>query len=380
MYYIPIAILTIFLYIEKKIGDKKQILFNIAFAILAFALCFRYGQGSDYFGYMGNYNTTDNHSEIGFLLVSYFFKKMGAPFELFAASISLFEMLCVYRAIRLYSPMGIFSLLLFYPTLYLTYCFSGLRQGIVIMFFLGFMIKWLQDDRVIKYLVACVILSTIHTAALILLPLVIIKKIKLNWLYFMLGGSFLCGVGVYFIPADLFSFIKIGAVQYYINNISISPFGLLERIVMFGLITYLIRNTTGNDKNNQIHFLYKIYVCGFIISIALFPWSLLSSRLGAMMKATEILILPMAYSNTEKEHLKKLLLLFVLMYVTLMTTKNLASYIQQGRYVGYNVITYPYLSVFNKERAHEIRKEDWQNYLRIYNWYRKIHKHAAIYR
>ncbi len=68
------------------------------------------------------------------------------------------------------------------------------------------------------------------------------------------------------------------------------------------------------------------------------------------------------------------------MYVTLMTTKNLASYIQQGRYVGYNVITYPYLSVFNKERAHEIRKEDWQNYLRIYNWYRKIHKHVAIYR
>lgn len=371
MYYIPIVILILFSYVERKVDDKKHILFNISFVMLTIMLCFRYGQGTDFYGYMGNYNLVDTHSEIGFLFISVLLKKAGVPFGWFVAGIALFEMGCVYRAIQLYSPLRIFSLLMFYPTLYLTYCFSGMRQGIVIMFFLGFMIKWLQDDKLIKYLIACMVLSTIHSAALILLPLIIIKKIKVQWLYWGVAAAFICGGTICVIPSKFLSFINIGAVRYYINNISISPFGLLERIVLFGLITYLMIKMADKDENGQMQFIYKIYICGFIISIAFFPWSLVSSRLAVMMKATEIILLPMLYKNIEDNNLKKILMVFLLMYITLMTTKNLLTYIQQGGYIGYNALTYPYLSVFNKKRANEIRKDEWINYIRMYKWYRK---------
>ena len=100
------------------------------------------------------------------------------------AVIALFQMLCIYRAIMKYSPYKLFSLLLVYPTIYLTYFFSAIRQGIVIAFFLGFMLEWIFTDKWLKYVVSCLVLATFHSSALVLLPLVFIKKInnKLFWL------------------------------------------------------------------------------------------------------------------------------------------------------------------------------------------------------
>lgn len=361
MYFIPFIVLSLFTIIEIQEKDKRHHLFYAAFLFLTIAICFRYGQGTDYFGYMNVFLRRD-HGEIGYTILQEVFGALGLPFELLAAVIALFQMLCIQRGIMKYSPYKLFSLLLMYPTIYLTYFFSAIRQGIVIAFFLGFMLEWLFEDKWLKYVIACIILATFHSSALVLLPLVIIKKIDNKMLWGGLGAAALIGILLFFIPAEWLSFIKIGAVQYHIQAIELSPLGLAERTVMFVMITYFYHKTRGNIQiisEEQLRILYRIYFCGYILAVLFFPWQLLSSRMGAAMKAVELILIPVF--ACEEKQIRKYIVSFMTAYVLLMTTKNIQSYINQNNYEGYNVITYPYYSIWDKEEAKKVAPDMWED-------------------
>lgn len=361
MYFIPFIVLSLFTIIEIQEKDKRHHLFYAAFLFLTIAICFRYGQGTDYFGYMNVFLRRD-HGEIGYTILQEVFGALGLPFELLAAVIALFQMLCIQRGIMKYSPYKLFSLLLMYPTIYLTYFFSAIRQGIVIAFFLGFMLEWLFEDKWLKYVIACIILATFHSSALVLLPLVIIKKIDNKMLWGGLGAAALIGILLFFIPAEWLSFIKIGAVQYHIQAIELSPLGLAERTVMFVMITYFYHKTRGNIQiisEEQLRILYRIYFCGYILAVLFFPWQLLSSRMGAAMKAVELILIPVF--ACEEKQIRKYIVFFMTAYVLLMTTKNIQSYINQNNYEGYNVITYPYYSIWDKEEAKKVAPDMWED-------------------
>jgi len=361
MYFIPFIVLTLFTIIEIQGKDKRHYFFYVAFLFLTIAICLRYGQGTDYFGYMNVFLKRD-HGEIGYTILQDVFGALGLPFELLAAVIALFQMLCIQRGIMKYSPYKLFSLLLMYPTIYLTYFFSAIRQGIVIAFFLGFMMEWLFEDKWLKYVIACIILATFHSSALALLPLVIIKKIDDKMLWGGLGAAALIGILLFFIPAEWLSFIKIGAVQYHIQAIELSPLGLAERTVMFVMITYFYHKTRRNIQiisEEQLRILYRIYFCGYILAVLFFPWQLLSSRMGAAMKAVELILIPIF--ACEEKQIRKYIVLFMTAYVLLMTTKNIQSYINQNNYEGYNVITYPYYSIWNKEEAKKVAPDMWED-------------------
>lgn len=67
MYFIPFIVLSVFTIIEIQEKDKRHYLFYAAFLFLTIAICLRYGQGTDYFGYM-NVFLKRNHGEIGYTI------------------------------------------------------------------------------------------------------------------------------------------------------------------------------------------------------------------------------------------------------------------------------------------------------------------------
>jgi len=284
-------------------------------------------------------------------------KLLGGGFESLIFVVSVFQMLCIYRAIMLYSPYKVMSLLILYPTIYLTYFCSGLRQGIVAAFFLGFMVEWLLEHKWLSYIIACIILSTIHSSSLILLVLLLVRELRIKELYLCLAGALMFGCFVYFTPTSFFSFIDIGSFQNQIQNISISYIGLIERIIMFIIITGVYRNfEMSNEHIDHIQILYKIYFAGFIISVACFPWGLVSSRLPMVMKAVEVILIPMLLKGNRMY--RQVLVAFMVCYSLLMTTKNISTYIGQGEYTAYNVVTYPYLNIGDKDFAHQVRSRN----------------------
>lgn len=59
-----------------------------------------------------------------------------------------------------------------------------------------------------------------------------------------------------------------------------------------------------------------------------------------------------------------MVLLYCIMICSLLYFKNIGSYISQGYYFDVNVVQYPYVSVFDRERIAEYRKDtgfaiDW---------------------
>jgi len=340
----------IFCCILETFCSNKKLIFYSNFGIMTLALCFRYGQGTDYFGYMLNYYLIDNHSEIGYKLLTGFLNSRNIPFELFIFCISIFTMICTFRAISLYSPGRMLSLLVLYPTIYLTYYFSGLRQGVVIAFFLGFMIKWVYEGKFIHYITACLILAGIHSAALILIPLVLLKRVSIRQLYLGILLSVMLGGIMLIAPQEILNFVNIGAFQVYMKGINISFMGLLERIVMFILVSVLVQGIPEDSVHYDfIIFLYKIYLFGLIIVFIFVTKSLISSRLSAFMKSVEVLLIPLLVQVNRKW--KQVIPAVMCFYALVMTTKNLESYVSQGKYEGYNAFTYPYISIFNKKTA-----------------------------
>ena len=127
--------------------NVQRLKYTVLMVVMTAVLSLRYGQGTDYFNYSDLYdmyssfelaikNPYNHYMEFLFRLICALFNTLGFSFCGFVAVVSLFNMFCLNRFLKEYSKNPIFSLLLFYPTFYLTYFFSIIRQAIVLSVFL----------------------------------------------------------------------------------------------------------------------------------------------------------------------------------------------------------------------------------------------------
>lgn len=169
-----------FVLIKDKL-DKW--LYYLDFIILTLFLCLRFGQGMDYSSYHHLYTLApdtfdmqapfwEKHGEIGWQCLMVLGKMFHVEFWVIMSLLSLLTMICVHLFIWDYcEKYKTLALVLLYPTVYLTYFFSAVRQGFVMAVFFGILLKWLLHNRYIPYMVGVLLLGTIHTAALLYLIL-----------------------------------------------------------------------------------------------------------------------------------------------------------------------------------------------------------------
>lgn len=371
--YATLFIVGSFSFIIKK--DSK-ILFNILFIIMAIILCFRYGQGTDYFAYrylyissptMLNfnniyYNSNYYHGEIGWKIINNICHSLGMPYELFICILSIIELICIYRFIMLYCrEYKCIALLLIYPTLYLTYMFSVIRQGLVICIFLGILLKLLIEKKYFKYSFIVLFLCSIHSATLLLLACPIIISFSNRTVYKCIGFLSIIGICISFgFGRRIFNlFLNIGFLETYLTNTNISYLPLLERILMALIIlySYMIYKKNYSYKNEQsLEIIMKLYMFGVGIYMLFFWSDIIASRLCYVFKPLEICLLIKMIFSLEK--FRTLLIIIVLCLCTLMFVKNTDSYIKQGDYYEDKWYKYPYVSIFNKEKINDVRVPD----------------------
>lgn len=362
-------------------GENKRI-FKIFIVILTSILVMRYGQGSDYYGYYLQYSRVNKdfslfvnslyHGELGWYIIIVIAKRMGMNFEIFIGIISAIMMYSIEKSIEKFSPYGVTSLILLYPTFYLTYCFSAIRQGLVMGLFLGFGLKLLFEKKLISYYILTILLVFFHKSALVLLLLPIICNIKKNkakfciFLLIFIGSMFL-GKGM----LKSVDFVN-GAIRYL--KVSISVMAILLRSILFYIVYKLHKENTLERKKvcakDEIEdTLYYIYVFGYIMFISLSFTSTLSQRVTMPLKATEILLIPILIKNYNNKIYSRILhfniikiggvrilasAMCILAILNIEVVKNIYSYIEQGNYYSWvNPINYPYSTIFNKEYIKE---------------------------
>lgn len=368
---------ALFVFSLFDLFSKKKVSMPFVFSslILLFIICFRYGQGTDYFGYYWLYNQVGTlseeltnfsvHGELLWRLIESLFKQMNIDFPIFAGIVGFITMVFTLLVIKKRSPYKVLSLFLLYPTFYLTYYLSGIRQGIVISSFLFLGIELLYEEKFIKYFIFTLFLSLIHTSAILLLMLPFLvkyKKINLKksfpFLLIIILIVFLSGSWKF-----IYSSVIAGA---NVIDIRISILGLFDRFIMFFIVCYLYskskkHNNIDSELKTYSDMLWKIYKIGFIIVCLLFFTSTFSQRMTAPLKVVEILLIPILIKNLHPNigQIKKDAFAFISIFLIILsieTYKNIAAFLSQGKY--YNWVkphNVPIVTIFNKDDIKKYR-------------------------
>lgn len=370
MYIALLIILTLFSIVELLNKLKKnKIIFIILSTVLTLILAFRYGQGTDYFAYYTQYLKTNSysslfineltHGEIGWHAIMVLLKRANISFELFIIMLSIIMMSSVCYSIYNYSPYRLTSLLILYPTYYLTYMFSALRQGLVMSIFIGFGIKYLLNKNYVKYFILISILSFIHNGALILIIIPILisfREILLEkyLIFFSIIGMVIAYSGI------IDKYFRDFRFYIYINN----SFSIMAVLIRLLLMYTIYKFHKSNDEKDVVEdLLYYIYVTGFSLFLILSFSGTLSQRLTMPMKSIETILLPLAFNNYEKSKTKPIvrlklgntkvypLIIAIILSLNVETIKNINAYIEQDNYYHWvNPINYPYGNIFNKDK------------------------------
>ena len=341
----------------------------MVFAVYTFILAIRYGQGNDYFAYELIFNQCDSleavtqglidvHSEILFQLICVLFNPIG--FKWFVVLVSVFQMSMLYRFCTKYSDNPILSFAIAYPTLYSTYFFSTMRQGLTMAIFLGLMYPRLKDKKYVLYYLLAAFCTGIHSSSVIYALVPIVRCLKLNELW---GLDLLClvigtAITLAFLVLVHFETLSGTAKLYLTSDVSVVSLGL--RVFKLLMLYVLMRYNKDKEAVRENETLMKMYATSLIM-YELLMWSpIISSRLAIFYEVVGIALLPNLL-KTEPLIRKGALALTVCLIVA-MTYKNISSYIWQIEYKCDNVLDYPYVTVFNADKIYEYRKNPYTYY------------------
>ena len=352
------------------ITDKPpRVLYFLFFVWLTVLLCCRYGTGSDYFAYQYIYVNCEwqgflqpvaseyIHGEKGWLLLCAICHSLGIRYELFVAIIGLTDMTLLDRFIRRFCQKKVLALLIAYPTLYLTYYFSALRQGLFISLFLAFVLQELLNHRIPQYYAGVIILSFIHSAALLLLVVPLFEKIDLTIKKIVIYSLMAVIVGIIIAITPIHNYLP-----YADRGISIAA--ISERAISLFIVLAITSTYYGKEEWNRLTKIVNYYSLGALLYFVLLSSSLASSRLTAVFKVLEICI----YSIVLRLEINKntaLTFTFVLLLTTTIFFKNIDSYIAQNGFPKETTVwTYRYYSIFDKrEIVHNRTNDTYVQYL-----------------
>lgn len=380
--WLVLCLLTLKQSVGKETRTAEKIEFWVCFLILTGILVFRYGQGSDYFGYRYNYYKIsdvaitfpnyDVHGETGYQLVCNIFRILHIPFEGLIAFISILQMGFLLVFLKRYKVAYPFALLLIYPTLYLTYLASGMRQGLAIAVFLGVLFPLLENRRYFAYIVGTLLCMTFHTVSVVFLVLLIPMKIrKVSTLQILTVLAWLAGCILSTQEGQsLIMALGISKLNYYLGNgASISLAAVAERLLFTGIITWLYLKLCKIGKcSDRFRFAYSCYLMAMALYGGLLWNELVASRTTSMLRFIEIYLLIYGIQQMRRGS-RYLLVVILVAFETFMTVKNIRAAIDQGPYVQeVMVATYPYVSVFNSQDIYKYRLVP-NKYINLPDWY-----------
>lgn len=384
LYLIVLIMLVGFSVYEYKKKKTQPVLYWVAFGVLTAMLVLRYGQGTDYFSYYHNFLSTptiwqlpellatDIHGEPGWLFINAAFRGFGIPFQVLVVLSSLLTMYGLHRFLSRHSTMMTVSLLLAYPTIYLTYAMSAIRQGLVLAIFLGFLIDWLYEKKYVRYILVTVVCALIHSSALVFLALFAVNFITIRLKPALLLIPVLAVAG--FLSSKLLVLLFDSFVFYANDGFYLLAVG--ERIISAGVIIFVFRDVLSSKetaRSSKLMFLLQIYLYSCLI-YSFLAWSArLGSRFAIFFKAVELvlfvyallseptIVLPdrivsrLRLGTRKPIRVQKIIACYLLGLTLLMYFKNIVSYIGQNQYIdSINMFNYPYFSILNKEYLEKV--------------------------
>lgn len=171
---------TFLLYLADKFRNLwlRNLLISFSFFVVFFVAAIRYNVGSDYPGYAEYYYLFQNDGghfvEPGYRLINILFSELGLGFKYFVGFISFITYFIFYKSYP--NKKSYIFHFVFMCTLYL-YSLSNIRSSIVYGLMFIAIIKYMNDKKLLPYLLFTAVSSLFHISSLIYL----IVPIAFSW-------------------------------------------------------------------------------------------------------------------------------------------------------------------------------------------------------
>lgn len=305
MFYIIIMLLAFILSIplnSRSSNLKRKIINNIFFllsflvALLPHAL--RYSIGTDYFYTYVPYfffigEGVKEFSEIGFNLLNKIVYVLTGNYKILFFICSFIFLYFIYSGIKSNSKNISLSILLIFLLQSYFYSMNMVRQSIAIsLVFWSF--KYIKENKTIKYILICLVASSIHSSALLAIPLIFLSNMNISnriKIIFLIV-CFLLGKIIGNIASTLILlYTKYG--WYYssaYNTGNVSTILIVVNIIIF-ILSYLYSPKEKNKEYLQLSNINFIVMCLLIISSQI-P---LINRIVRYFTIFQLLFLPMIF-------------------------------------------------------------------------------------
>lgn len=356
LYFIFFLLLIVAVYKELSKRKSNIKLFRFFFFIFSFFLIFRYGQGTDYFNYELNFDYIDEdnyliYKDIGFSFFVLILKQYGISYIVFNMIFSLILSITYYYLIKNNCKYPIFGLLVLYCLFYIPMISSAIRQSLTVGIFGAFMMPKLRNGNADKsYYILGVLCCFFHIASIVTLLMPILRKFDVyKHTFTILILCFLFSISLGNIINSIFAVYERGS-GYLDEAESTSVVAFISRFLMLLPILFVRKHYLVKYK---IDFQYSILY--FLIYIATWNISFISGRLLYYLRLFYIPSWEHAFEANKIN--KKVLIFFILMLLSIMYFKEIDTAILQGGYVNCNVVSYPFISVFNMSDLALYRRE-----------------------
>lgn len=359
IYLVVFATLLLFSLFEViSNGYKRRTVLYILSGVLLFLCTFRYGQGTDYFGYEKIYESFsgDNifvnilmYRDLFFSALFYYANIYSVPFETIVSILAVSSLLMFFCFNIRFNRYPVLGLLVFYSLFHLTYNYSAIREGFAISFFLAFMLPLLLKEKVpIGYYLLGVFVVTMHGSAIITLLFPLLKKFnnRKHIIVFALFAVVLSSI-VWVLP---FGALLENRMESYVESSSgVNIFAIITRLIALVPIAYI----------NKTEKLYKdisnIYICFIFIYLVFISVPTLAARESIYLQVLSVVMLTTPLTIMKSK--RRVGYFFILaLFCGVMYFKCIDSYIQNGHYrSNITVLNYPYVSVFNKDLIFQYR-------------------------
>ncbi|WP_460011029.1 EpsG family protein [Lysinibacillus sp. CTST325] len=363
--------------IFSLLNGKSKILYMIFATILAGLAVFRYGVGPDYFAYEYLYNRLNespaqeflygvDNQEILFRFFGSLLKSVGISYQQYITVIAIINLYYMGKICRKYSENPTLSLLIYFCFYYLVWTFSGLRQGLTLAIGVYYLLECLENNKTIKLFITTIILSFIHTSAIVLVPLYFIARIdfKKRTLIFLVLASI---------------FISILPMGLLINHLQWMP--ILDKIIPYSTFTNSINNIFDFQSIIRIIFLViaffyydafsqksefsKRVINIYIISYCLYFFLKFSELTAARISLYGVLLNIILLTNfyyLYKDKINKLIYIGCLLFLSFIyLLKELETLGQLSGLDHADSFQIPYTNIFNKNE--HIFKNRYKNFL-----------------
>ena len=353
--------------IYTKRIDKR--VFKCMWYLLVLFAILRQGQGTDYYNYENMYSEvkflSENSillllmkSDPGYIFLNFIAIKLKIPYIVFASLFSALILYIIYPFFKKQCNQSVIALFMFYASsFFIPYFLNQWRQAFVVAVFLRVFPYLLQDDYK-KYFKWIILASTVHLSAAILFIAPLIKRINVgrNILIIL---SFISIVFLFINPFEIIMpRLGISRMDYYIGGTGTTAKYLAWMVRIILILPMFLIPEHQYKKNKELKITRNFIIAGFIIFCSFSFSELIASRLNIYFRVLEWYFAYLIIHHTKLKIISRQVCYCYLLLITVLFTKDIQGSISQGKYENCNVLTYPYLSVFDSKETIKYYRKD----------------------